>query len=171
MKKYLSILLALVLVLSFSLVTAVPVAAAEEVSEVINLTDPVEATITKTDTLDAVTFDIEILSENVPHGFYGVSLAFATSDVSPDFQVKYAEVEINAPNNTCGWYYQDWIEGSGDPGDPPAWSGWGEDEVPLSEKDGFSAVAKLPTEKSFSVSIPIEALGGFGATYYFAIQV
>ncbi len=162
-KKVLSVLLVLVLVLTLGLVTAVPVAAQENIP--ISITGDVEATITRTDTLDEVTFDIEIQSENVPHGVYGVGLVFATSDVSPDFQVWYAEAEINAPNNTCGWYYQDWT------GDPGSWNGWGGDVVPLSEKDGFSVVAREPTDKMFSISVPTSELGGFGATYYYAIQV
>ena len=143
-KKVFSIFFALVLVCSFSLVTAVPVAADESVSTI----GDVEATVTRTDTLDEVTFDIEILSEseNVPHGVYGVGLVFATSLDQPAFQVWYAEsAQIGAPN--IGWWYQKW-EGSA----------WG-DCVPLEDSNtGITAIGDGASgEKIFTVTIPVSA--------------
>ncbi|MBA7685320.1 hypothetical protein ES703_93739 [subsurface metagenome] len=157
-KKVFSIFFALVLVCSFSLVTAVPVAADESVSTI----GDVEATVTRTDTLDEVTFDIEILSEseNVPHGVYGVGLVFATSLDQPAFQVWYAEsAQIGAPN--IGWWYQKW-EGSA----------WG-DCVPLEDSNtGITAIGDGASgEKIFTVTIPVAVLGGPGAVYSYAVQV
>jgi len=160
-RKVFSVLLTLVMLLTLSLVTAVPVAAAE-IPGSISFIGDVEATMTRTDTLDAITFDVEILSENAPHGVYGVGLVFATSTDQPAFQVWYAEAGVAQGAPDIGWWYWDYG------------TGWGSETMVEVASSGTGITATgdgASGEKVFTVTIPTEVLGGFGATYYYAVQV
>ncbi len=130
-----------------------------------NLTDDnrynnVNATITKVSEPSYEWFTIEIESENIPHpGKYGVGLAFSTSVSTIEFQVFYAEWE--APEEwwedpEYPWYYQEYP--------------WDENPAVLLNESETGILAERVSEKVFSVRIPIDMLGGRGATYYFAIQ-
>jgi len=161
LKRKTGFLIALVAMLSTLLVPAGALAVIPTPPGTVTITDPVNATITRADTLDAITFDIEITSDNPAGHTYGVGLVFATSGVEPDFQVWYAEsASIGAPD--VGWWYQEYG------------AGWEACETLEASGTGITAVgagAPAPGEKVFSVTIPTAELGGFGATYYYAIQV
>jgi len=159
LKRKTGFLIALVAMLSTLLVPAGALAVIPTPPGTVTITDPVNATITRADTLDAITFDIEITSDNPAGHTYGVGLAFATSLAQPDFQVWYAEAgNIPAGYTEYGWYYQDYG------------TGWDGAVTPLVDKTEFSATGER-TEKTFSLSVPTEELGEFGATYYYAVQV
>jgi len=131
---------AIMIVLFLASVATVAIAHADETHDI---TGPVNATVTRTDGYDAITFSIQILSLG-PH--YGVGIAFATSTVQPAFQVWYKEYAT-----PYGWYYQDWT-GTG-------WHGWGGPEIPLGSKAGFSATGDH-TGQTFTITVPTTALGG-----------
>lgn len=140
---------------------AIPIANAATIS----ITGDVDATVTRTDTLDTVTFNIEILSDNPAGLTYGVGIAFARSVDQPAFQVWYAEAgNIPAGYTEYGWYHQEYG------------TGWNGEVTPLADIPGFSATGEgnlQPDEgeKSFSVTVPKAELGDPGETYYYAIQV
>ena len=145
-KKLTATLLIAVFILS-TLAIAIPTSLAQET---ISITGDVNAAVIRTDTLETVTFDIEITSEG-PH--YGVGIAFATSLDQPAFQVWYREYA-----EPYGWYYQEYD------------TGWTGEVTPIADMTGFSATGIL-TEQLFSVTIPTEELCEPGETYYYAIQV
>jgi len=112
----------------------------------------VEAYITKTDKAKSVEFKVEIVSENVPHGVYGMGIAVSKSIDTIDFQVWYREYAT-----PYGWYYQEYP--------------WDTSPVVALGDSGTGITATGDhTGKVFTVDIPIELLGKRGATYYFAIQ-
>ncbi|MCW4032198.1 MAG: hypothetical protein NWF08_02265 [Candidatus Bathyarchaeota archaeon] len=116
------------------------------------------AVITKTHLSDSVQFTIVIsyTPGTCPTPYYGVGIAFATSLDNPAFQVWYREYAT-----PYGWYYQEWT-GTG-------YLGWGGAVVPLSAKPGFSAEGSN-TGNTFTITVPLSALGGCDHRYYFAIQ-
>ena len=112
----------------------------------------VEAYVTKIDKRKSVEFKVEIVSENVPHGVYGMGIAVSTSIDTIDFQVWYREYAT-----PYGWYYQEYP--------------WDTSPVVALGDSGTGITATGDhTGKVFTVDIPIELLGGREATYYFAIQ-
>jgi len=146
--------------LSMMLVPAGALAVTPTSPGTVTLTDPVNATITRTDTLDEVTFNIEILSDNPAGHVYGVGLVFATSTDQPAFQVWYAEAGAAQGAPGVGWWYQAYG------------AGWEACETLEASGTGITAIGDGASgEKVFTVAIPTAELGGPGATYYYAIQV
>jgi len=118
--------------------------------------DQVEAIITKTEDTDSVEFEVEIRSENAPHGVYGMGIVISTVRSTMDFQVFYREWQ-----EPFGWYYQEYDPDTG-------WTG----ELHELQHLGITATGNgAEGEKVFTVDIPIELLGGWGEEYYFAIQL
>jgi hypothetical protein len=117
-----------------------------------NRFNDVEAYVTKTDKCGSVEFKVEIVSENPNVAQYGMGIAISTNKATIDFQVFYREWQ-----EPYGWYYQKY------PWDTSP-------VIPLAESGtGITATGER-TGKVFTVEIPVELLGGYGATYYFAMQ-
>lgn len=168
--KVFSILFATVLAVSLCLVPAV-VSADVETFEVVADGSPynnVNARITKTDDLEAgvVEFMVEILDEP-PYGghIHTAATVYISTDINTvDFQVMYFNF-TNAAIPTVtefGWYYRAF-----------PWTGIfdGVPFGPLAESGtGITATGDgAAGDRVHTVSIPIDLLGGPGATYYYAI--
>jgi len=124
-----------------------------EVFNTVGQVGQVDATVTKTDTPHGVVFKTEIHSTNTVHGVYGVGYVFATSRDHPDFQVYYAEWSDKK------WHYQEWTPGVG----------WDPSTDTTELPPGFRVEGDA-WGKTFTVTVPLERLGGNGATYYWATQ-
>ena len=111
----------------------------------------VEATVLQTWECSTSTWTIDIISDNLPHGVYGVGLMVSLDGSTKAFNVWYAEKapELGVPS--VGWYYNDY-SGAGDVALPP----------------GITASAD---GKNFEINIDCEYMCGAGNTYYWNLQV
>lgn len=115
--------------------------------------EAVEATIVKEWSCCTVTWTVNIISENVPHGLYGVGLIISLDGWTPDFNVWYAESGAGQGVPSVGWYYQEYP--------------WGTN-IPIAQVPWITVNAN---GQHFEISIDCNHLGCCGATYYWNMQL
>jgi hypothetical protein len=121
----------------------------------------VEAIISKEYSADSVTFTVQIISDNIPHGVYGTGIIISWPITTHKFQV------FLDPSQGNLWYYQQFTGHWWD--NVPLGAGVVTPQVALTASGTGITATGTATDKTKTVTIPVSLLGGYGATYYYAI--
>jgi hypothetical protein len=121
----------------------------------------VEAIVSKEYSADSVTFTVQIISDNPAGHVWGTGIIIAHPQNTILFQV------FLDPSQGNLWYYQQFTGHWWD--NVPPGVGVVTPQVALTASGTGITATGTATDKTKTVTIPVSLLGGYGATYYYAI--